>query len=129
MKKILLIISLFQLTIIAAKANVVIVNAQIKNLPAGKWIFYREQGGNNAMDSVKSFAGGFKFKIDVEEGEGNFYLFSIEKNYDNPETRIFVFLDKGIVNITANDPSFKDAKISGTPAVDQFNAYNNFLNI
>ncbi len=127
MKKILFIISLFQLIIIAANANVVVVNGQIKNLPADKWIFYREQGGNDAMDSVKSFAGGFKFKIDVGEGEGNFYLFSIEKNYDNPEMRIFIFLDKGIINITGNEPSFKNAKLSGTPAVDQLNAYNNFL--
>ena len=80
------------------------------------------------MDSVKSFAGGFKFKIDVEEGEGNFYLFSIEKNYDNPDTRIFIFLDKGIVNITGEGPLLKDVKITGTPSVNEFNAYNNFLN-
>ena len=104
---------MFQLIIIAAKANVVLVNAQIKNLPAGKWIFYREQGGNNAMDSVKSFAGGFKFKINIEEGEGNLFLFSVERNYQDQDSYTEVFLAKGTVNITGKGPMFKDVKFSG----------------
>ena len=69
----------FSLLISAANANVVVVNASIKELPAGKWIYYREQGGNDTRDSVQSFQGGFKFKIDINEGEGNNYLFSIER--------------------------------------------------
>jgi peroxiredoxin len=127
MKKILIIISVFQLIIIAAKANIVVVNAQIKNLPAGKWIFYREQGGNDAMDSVKSFAGGFKFKIDIADGEGNLYLISVERNYQDPNSYTEIFLDKGIVNITGDGPLLKGAKFSGTPSAVQLNDYNNYM--
>lgn len=127
MKKILIIISLFQLIIVGAKANIVVVNAQIKDLPAGKWIFYREQGGNDTRDSVKSFAGGFKFKIDIADGEGNLYLFSVERNYDDPNSYTEIFLDKGIVNITGNGPLFKDAKFSGAPSALQLTQYNNYI--
>lgn len=127
MKKILIIISFFQFIIIAAKANVVVVNAHIKNLPAGKWIFYREQGGNDAMDSVKSFAGGFKFKINVDEGEGNIYLFSIGRDDNNQDTYLDLYLDKGIVNITGNGPLFRDAKFSGTASLNDLNAHNNYI--
>ena len=127
MKKIVIILCAFQLILLTAKANIVIVNAQIKHLPAGKWIFYREQGGNDARDSVKSFAGGFKFKIDIGEGEGDLYLFSVGRNFDDPNSYTMVFLDKGIVNITGNGPLFKDAKFSGTPSAEQFTAYNNYM--
>lgn len=126
MKKLLL-FALFLPLILSAKANTVVVNAKIKDLPAGKWIFYREQGGGDARDSVKSVAGGFKFKIDVAEGEGNLYLFSVERNYDDPNSYTVIFLDKGIVNITGNGPLFKNAKFSGTPSAEQLTAYNNYL--
>jgi peroxiredoxin len=127
MKKIITAFAALILTVASVKANVVIVNAQIKNLPAGKWIFYREQGGNNTMDSVKSVAGGFKFKIDIAEGEGNLYLFSVERNYDNPDSYTEIFLDKGTVNITGDGPLFKNAKFSGTPSATQLTAYNDYL--
>ena len=127
MKKIVIILSAFQLMLLTAKANIVIVNAQIKDLPAGNWIFYREQGGNDAMDSVKSFAGGFKFKIDIAEGEGNLYLISVERNYDNPDSYTEIFLDKGTVNITGEGPMLKNVKFSGAPSAVQLTAYNNYL--
>ena len=126
MKKLLLFALCLPL-MLSAKANIVIINAKIKDLPAGKWIFYREQGGNDARDSVKSFAGGFKFKIDINEGEGNLYLISIERNFNNPNSYTEIFLDKGIVNITGNGPLFKDAKFSGAPSAVQLNDYNTYL--
>src|ERR1700759_3699300 len=127
MRKIFIAVSLFVLLITSAKANVVVVNAKIKDLPADKWVFYREQGGNDTRDSVKSFAGGFKFKIDIAEGEGDLFLFSIERNFDDPNSYTEIFLDKGIVNITSNGPLFKDAKLSGTPSAVQLDNYNNYL--
>ena len=117
----------FSLLISAANANVVVVNASIKELPAGKWIYYREQGGNDTRDSVQSFQGGFKFKIDINEGEGNNYLFSIERNFQDQNSYIRLFLDKGIVNITATGADFKDAKLSGTTSSNDLQAYNTYM--
>ena len=127
MKKALVIISIFQLIMVTAKANIVTVNAQIKDLPAGKWIFYREQGGNDAMDSVKSFDGGFKFAIDVPEGEGNLYFFTVGRDYNDRDAGIIIFLDKGVVNITGNGPLFNNAKLSGAQSANELNAYNDFI--
>jgi hypothetical protein len=118
---------IFQLLVIGSKANIVTVNASIKELPAGKWIFYREQAGNDTKDSVQSIKGGFKFQIDIKEGEGNTYLFSIERNYNDQDSYIRLFLDKGTVNVTAEGADFKDAKISGTASANDLQAYNTYL--
>ncbi len=118
---------LFFLVLVIAKANTVTVNANIKKLPAGKWIYYREQGGDDKRDSVKSFKGGFKCQINIKEGEGNSYLFSIERNYDDRNSYINLFLDKGTVNITDEGSDFKDAKISGSTSAADLQAYNTFM--
>jgi len=92
MKKLLLFALCLPL-ILSAKANIVIVNAKIKDLPAGKWIFYREQGGNDAMDSVKSFAGGFKFKIDIADIS---MIPLIRSNEFSPKRNSFIYNLNGI---------------------------------
>ncbi len=127
MKKLSIVAAFFLLLMGSAKANTVIVNAKIKDLPAGKWVFYREQGGNDLKDSVKSIAGGFTFKIDIGEGEGDLFLFSVERNFDDPDSYTEIFLDKGVVNIMGNGPLFKDAKFSGAPSAVQLNDYNNYM--
>ncbi|MBV9962565.1 MAG: AhpC/TSA family protein [Parafilimonas sp.] len=124
MLKILASVLFFSLLLISVKANTVVVIASIKELPAGKWIFYREQGGSEQKDSIKSFEGGFKFKIDVDEA--NVYYFFIEKNYADKDSYISLFLDTGIVNITAAGADFKNAKLSGTPAINDLQAYNTY---
>jgi hypothetical protein len=97
-----------------ARANTVIVNANIKQLPAGQWIYYREQGGNDNSDSVQSFKGGFKFEIHIEEGEGNIYLFSIGRNFDDQNSYRVLFLDKETINISANGGDLKMQSLQAT---------------
>ncbi|HEY2728028.1 MAG TPA: DUF4369 domain-containing protein, partial [Parafilimonas sp.] len=128
MIKVIVSILVFQLLVISSKANTVIVNASIKELPAGKWIYYREQGGNDARDSVKSYKGGFKFQININTGEGDTYLFSIERNYDNQNSYVRLFLDKGTVTITTAGADFKDAKLSGTSSINDLQTYNAYMN-
>ncbi|WP_415157487.1 redoxin domain-containing protein [Parafilimonas sp.] len=118
---------LFAASLLSAKANTVTVNASIKELSAGKWVFYREQGGADKRDSVQSFKGGFKFQVNIEEGEGNEYLFSIGRNLDDRNSYIVLFLDKGTVNIKADSADFKDAKLSGSPSANDLQAYKTFL--
>jgi len=110
-----------------ARANTVIVNANIKQLPAGQWIYYREQGGNDNSDSVQSFKGGFKFEIHIEEGEGNIYLFSIGRNFDDQNSYRVLFLDKETINISADGGDFKDAKFTGNNSVNDLDDYSNFI--
>lgn len=101
------------------------VRASIRDLPADKWVFYREQGGNDKRDSVKTQAGEFSFHIPIETGEGNTYLFSIERNFEDANSMLFLYLDEGVLEITGDGPLFKDVALSGSSWVDE---YNDFLN-
>jgi peroxiredoxin len=111
----------------SVKANTVAVVANIKELPAGKWIYYREQGGGDKTDSVQSFKGGFKFRITIDEGEGNNFLFSIGKNYNDEHSYILLFLDKGTVTITAAGKDFTNAKFSGAASANDLQAFNTYM--
>jgi len=126
MKSILTIL-IFPLFVLSSNANNIIVNASIKNLPAGKWIYYREQGGDDRKDSVQSVAGGFKFQLDIEEGKGNVFIFSIGKDFNVRNSYIVLFLDKGNVTIKADSADFKDAKISGNATATDLQAYNSAM--
>ncbi|MBS1744915.1 MAG: AhpC/TSA family protein [Bacteroidetes bacterium] len=114
----------FSMVAAFAQAGNVAVNASIKELPAGKWIYYREQGGNEKQDSVQSKQGGFTFNIDINEGEGNIYIFSIGKDFKDRNSYIVLFLDNGNVNITADSADFEGAKLSGGESATDLQAYN-----
>jgi peroxiredoxin len=114
----------FSMSAAFAQAGTVTVNASIKEMPAGKWIYYREQGGNDKRDSVQSQQGGFTFNIDINEGEGNIYLFSIGRDFNDRNSYIVLFLDNGQVNISADSADFSNATISGAPSATDLQAYN-----
>jgi hypothetical protein len=50
---------------------------------------------------LKVLKAGFKFEINIEEGEGDFYLFSIGRNFDDQNSYSVLFLDKDTINISA----------------------------
>ncbi|WP_257666333.1 AhpC/TSA family protein [Parapedobacter tibetensis] len=100
------------------------VTAHIKNLPADQWVYYREQGGNDRRDSVKTELGGFSLSIPIAPGEGNMYLFSIGRNYRDPNSTLSLYLDPGNLSINGDGPLFKDAALSGSPWVE---AYSDFV--
>ena len=123
MKKLL--VGLFILTLISTstKANTILITAHLQNLSADKWIFYREQGGSNTTDSIKSIAGGFKFKITIEPGYGNMFLFSIGRDFNNPDSYIEIFLDKGNIIIAGTGADFKNADVSGSSSATDLKNY------
>src|SRR5690606_4249807 len=100
------------------------IRATIQDLPAGKWVYYREQGGDDKRDSVKTHAGGFSLHIPIHAGEGNNYMISIERNFEDANSLLFLYLDEGDLEIEGEGPLFKGATFSGSPWVHD---YNDFL--
>ena len=52
-------IALLAAAVIASAQKNTTIHASIKGLKPGKWVYYREQGGDDKRDSVKTIAGGF----------------------------------------------------------------------
>jgi peroxiredoxin len=102
-----------------------IINATIKDLPAGSFVYWRKMGDND-FDSVKTEAGGFHIHTNIPPGEGNSYILRLGAKYTEA-AMLLLYLDKGVVNITGDGPQFKDAKLSGSPFIQEFTAYNDFL--
>lgn len=99
------------------------VIARIDGLPAGQWVYYREQGGDDKRDSVKTSAGGFSFHIPIEANEGNNYLFSIGHDFGDPNSVLFVYLDEGELDIVGNGPLFKGVSLAGSAWVEEYNDF------
>jgi len=101
------------------------IRANIQHLPAGKWVFYQEQGGSGRQDSVQTNAGGFSLHIPIKSGEGNNYLLSIGQklNLEDANSILTIYLDEGELEITGGGPLFKDVLLSGSPWVDEHNDY------
>ncbi|MFC3199143.1 redoxin domain-containing protein [Parapedobacter deserti] len=100
------------------------ITASIKDLPADQWVYYREMGGNDQRDSVKTEAGGFSMSVPIAAGEGNTYLISIGRNYQDPNSTLLLYLDQGTLTINGDGPRFKDADLSGSPWVEAYNDFN-----
>lgn len=100
------------------------ITAKIRDLPTGKWVYYREQGGSDKRDSVETEAGGFTLSIPIGAGEGNTYMISIGRDYQEANSLLMPYLQPGTLNITGDGPLFKDAKLSGSPWVDEYNDLN-----
>jgi peroxiredoxin len=118
--------------VVFAQPNVT-VNAGIKGLKAGQWV-YLMRLSNMKKDSVKAEEGAFQFKTNIPDGEGDLYVIQIGNGYkvyngmmyaDIPP--ISVYLDDGTVTIKGNGPGFKDAEVSGTASAEDLYAYSNLI--
>lgn len=58
---------------------------------------------------------------------GDVYSIMIGKQYAE-NFIIHLYIDKGIVNITGDDPLFKNVKTSGSKFVQDENSFNHFIN-
>lgn len=104
-----------------------IIQATIKDLAPGQWVYCREQGGANRFDSVKTVAGGFTFELNIPEGQGDGYMFSIGRDNLTQNSYLFAYLMKGRLVINGNGPLFKDVDFSGSPFAVELNDYNGFV--
>ena len=100
------------------------IKASIQGLDPDLWIYWR-QIGSDQKDSAKTLKNGFHIQLNIPPGEGNIYTIQIGAKYSE-NSMLLLYLDKGVVNITGNGPQFKDAKLSGSPYIQDFNAYNDF---
>jgi peroxiredoxin len=105
-----------------AQPNVT-VEADIKGLKAGQWVYLSELLGEK-KDSVKTKEEGFHFKINIPYGDGDIYSIKIGNGLENG---IMVYLDKGTVTIKGNGPGLEGVKLSGTGSISDLNAYNLFI--
>jgi peroxiredoxin len=126
MKRILM---LFVLSIAAgaafAQETNLWVHARIKDLKAGDRVYWRKIG-DTEKDSVKATDGGFDIRATVGEGEGNIYILQVGATYKEHSV-LLLYLDKGEVDIRGDGPLFDQAKLSGSPYIEDFNAYNEFM--
>ncbi|HWV68066.1 TlpA disulfide reductase family protein [Chitinophaga sp.] len=108
-------------TVVQAQQNTTIT-ATIKDLPAGQWVYWSSQGGDDRRDSVQTTAGGFTIKTNIAPGEADFYIIKIGKPYGEHNV-ILYYLDKGNITIKGNGPQFKDAVFGGPQFVKDNNDY------
>ncbi len=106
----------------AQKTNTVLTG-KLDNLPKDQWI-YLSGFGNGLKDSVQQTEKGFRFDLDIPEGEGDFYIFQVGKMKASGEMNgAFIFLEKGKLNISSKTPMLKDAKYSGGKLADYYNLF------
>ena len=99
------------------------ITATIKDLPAGQWVYWRSQGGDDRRDSVQTTAGGFTIKTNIAPGEADFYIIQIGKSYSDNSVFLY-YLDKGNITIKGDGPMFKDAVFGGPQFVKDNNGYS-----
>ena len=101
------------------------IHATIKDLRAGSLVYLSKIGGGD-KDSVKSAEGGFDIGTTIPDGEGNMYFIQIGTAYTE-QSALLLYLEKGKVEIRGEGPMFQKVKLSGSPYIQEFNAYNDFM--
>ena len=126
MKKIIAILLFLPVLILAKAQKNTVVKASIKDLAPGQWVYWYPLTDNLRKDSVQTVTGGFELSLDIPPGEGDAYVIRFGGPYVENSLEL-VYLDKGKVRMKGDGPLFKNAKVSGTKAVDDINAYNDYI--
>ncbi|MDM1292682.1 redoxin domain-containing protein [Sphingobacterium sp. N143] len=107
---------------VAQKTNTV-VTGKLDNLSQEEWI-YLSGFGNGQKDSVRQTEKGFRFDLDIPEGEGDFYILQVGKMSPSGEMNgDFIFLEKGKLHISGKSPQLREAKYSGGKLADYHNSF------
>ena len=107
---------------VAQKATTV-VTGKLEGLPKEEWI-YLSGFGNGQKDSVQQTEKGFRFDVDIPEGEGDFYILQVGKMRPSGQMNgAFIFLEKGKLHISGKTPQLQDAKYSGGKLADYYNLF------
>ncbi len=113
-------------TVASHGQNKVTINAQIKGITAGSWVYYYPLTDRARKDSAQTKTDGFSFAIQIPKGEGDVYLLQIGKTMkDNDVT--FVYLDEGTVKLKGEGPGFKNIRYSGARSIVDYAAYGTFI--
>jgi peroxiredoxin len=125
MKKTFLLLALLANLAGFAQSPNLTIHATIKDLKAGTPVYWRKVTGMD-KDSVKSAEGGFDIRTFIPEGEGDVYIIQIGTAMTE-QSVMALYLEKGKVEIRGEGPMFEKKKLSGSPFIREFNAYNDFL--
>jgi peroxiredoxin len=118
MKKTMTIFSLCLALVSFGQKDQVVINAKIKGLEAGRWVYTRTF--NQFVDSVQTSEGKFTIKLPIQKGDGDVYLLMIDKKYEENNNFMILYLDRGLVNMSGDGPNFKDVRFSGSPFVKDY---------
>lgn len=121
LKKIIFISVLFLGSHAYAQKPNTIITGRLDGLSKGEWI-YLSGFTDRQKDSVQQNDKGFRFELDIPEGQGDFYILQAGKmDRSGQMNGLFLFLEKGKLNINSKTSQFKDAKFSGGKLADYYN--------
>ena len=125
MKRTIFLLTICFSALLSKAQNTLTLHASIKGMEAGQWIYLHPMSNSLQVDSAQTSAGGFQITVSIPEGQGDAYIVKIGQKYTE-NSMMIVFLDKGMVEIKGEGPLFKEAKLSGNPAVKDYNDYKEF---
>ncbi|WP_162304966.1 redoxin domain-containing protein [Sphingobacterium olei] len=105
-----------------AQKNNTFVAGNIQDLSNAEWIYLSSMRGGY-KDSTQQNDNGFRFELDIPEGEGDFYILRAGKQ-DKYNT-VFIYLEQGKLHVSSKTASLKDAKFSGGNLAKYYNLFKN----
>ncbi|MVT09311.1 redoxin domain-containing protein [Chitinophaga tropicalis] len=102
------------------------INASVKGLEPGQWVYCYKMYDRDQKDSVKTSKDGFTLKLNIPAGQGDAYLLQIGSQYKENAMALF-YLEPGKVTLKGEGPLFKDVKMSGQKAIEEYNTYEKMI--
>ncbi|TDQ81712.1 redoxin domain-containing protein [Sphingobacterium yanglingense] len=101
------------------------ISGKLDGLPKDEWI-YLSGLTNRQKDSVQQTDKGFKFELNIPEGEGDFYILQVGKRDASGQMNgAFLYLEKGKLTINSKTAQIKEAKFAGGKLADYYNQFQN----
>ena len=101
------------------------IQAKLDDLQEGTVAYVYPISSSDKKDSVIAGRGQFQFNLKLDEGD--IYVLRIGKSTTVPGTIALIYLQPGVLNISAKGPLLTDAEFSGSPFAVEFNDLNKFI--
>jgi peroxiredoxin len=105
------------------KGNTV-VTGKIKGLEEGTMVYLTATNSEGVNDSVVAEKDFFRFDLTLQEGD--MFLLRADKSMDN-SSYLSLYLEPGKVLIEGKDTLFKDAVLSGSQFINEYNDWQNSI--
>lgn len=110
--------------VLTSNAQQLKLSGNIKGLPDSTTV-YLGALGNTQPDSTFSKNGRFAFNLPVSEGD--LYLLQTGKNRRDENAIMLLYLQNGTVAVSGKGPLLKEATLSGSPFIKEYNDFQNKL--
>lgn len=125
MKKLIVVFFLLVSALAFAQKPNTYIKGQLKGLSKDKWIYLSGFGGG-FKDSVQQKKDGFRFSLNIPEGEGDFYILQVDKTPSSGQMNgVIIFLEDGNLQINGETALLKEAVFSGGILADHYNKFQN----